>query len=329
MEEAGSLDQENIKLYVGVKDFTSTMNEKAITPCVAIFGEVIETKKSQKDTGTFFLTDLSDTESRLRLHWTDRERFRKHVGERVVVIGSVVVTCYKEWNQLVLRTTKIFTLDATDVYTGSDNPIEEALSAINPESVYNKKRFPPCPRILLLCSKESQVVADFKNRLKIKAEVETFTANFASSEDIIDRINDMNTQSRENDVFCIIRGGGEKVQFQVFNSPQILKTWSNIRHFRVDGLGHHADLSLLSLISDFSAQTPTAVVDGINRLYWQSIESKKGTAAVQEAEKLRAATEQARNAGECLRIDLGRSKKIIKGLALAAAIFLILLIIKR
>ena len=58
-------------------------------------------------------------------------------------------------------------------------------------------------------------------------------------------------------VLIIIRGGGNAADFAVLDDPRLLSAFAEKSSFRITGLGHSGNKTLLDMISDFSASTPT------------------------------------------------------------------------
>lgn len=60
----------------------------------------------------------------------------------------------------------------------------------------------------------------------------------------------------ESDVLMLIRGGGEAAEFELFEHPRLLKAMSAHRGYRIIGLGHSGNRTLLDLVVDHVARTP-------------------------------------------------------------------------
>lgn len=63
-------------------------------------------------------------------------------------------------------------------------------------------------------------------------------------------------QAQGSDVVVMIRGGGSPEHFKIFNSDRILDSFSKLDAYRIVGLGHNTDVTLLDYIVDHSAYTP-------------------------------------------------------------------------
>lgn len=61
----------------------------------------------------------------------------------------------------------------------------------------------------------------------------------------------------DHDVVVVIRGGGSSEAFHIFNDEKILKAFSNLNGYRIVGLGHNSDVTLLDYLADHSAITPS------------------------------------------------------------------------
>lgn len=60
------------------------------------------------------------------------------------------------------------------------------------------------------------------------------------------------------DIIAVIRGGGDDSQFEAFNNMSVITALSKSSGYRILGLGHSQDRTLLELVCDYSANTPTA-----------------------------------------------------------------------
>jgi len=61
----------------------------------------------------------------------------------------------------------------------------------------------------------------------------------------------------DHDVVVVIRGGGSSEAFDIFNDEKVLKAFSNLNGYRIVGLGHNSDITLLDYLADHSAITPS------------------------------------------------------------------------
>lgn len=64
------------------------------------------------------------------------------------------------------------------------------------------------------------------------------------------------SESDGNDIVMLIRGGGDAADFEVFDDPRVVNALAEQRAYRIVGLGHTGNNTLLDLVADYSANTP-------------------------------------------------------------------------
>lgn len=82
-------------------------------------------------------------------------------------------------------------------------------------------------------------------------KIQALPIRITSAQAIVAAIN----QSKA-DVLVIIRGGGPDIDFTVFNDQRVLEALANKQSYRVIGIGHSANSTLLDLIADYTAAVP-------------------------------------------------------------------------
>ncbi|EOG9731841.1 exodeoxyribonuclease VII large subunit [Acinetobacter baumannii] len=73
----------------------------------------------------------------------------------------------------------------------------------------------------------------------------------------VDALSNVISSCIDHDVVVIIRGGGSSDAFDIFNDEKVLKAFSNLKGYRIVGLGHNSDVTLLDYLADHSAITPS------------------------------------------------------------------------
>jgi len=63
--------------------------------------------------------------------------------------------------------------------------------------------------------------------------------------------------SREQWLQIRKQGIGSSDAFDIFNDEKVLKAFSNLNGYRIVGLGHNSDVTLLDYLADHSAITPS------------------------------------------------------------------------
>jgi exodeoxyribonuclease VII large subunit len=122
-------------------------------------------------------------------------------------------------------------------------------------------RFPK--KVAVITSPRSSAAEDFK-RISAErfgaAEIEIFAStvqgNLAESEVCL-AIQKVAARIDEFDVLAIVRGGGSKSDLEVFNSEKIARMVFDLSLPVVSGIGHEDDVSVLDLVADRRASTPS------------------------------------------------------------------------
>ncbi len=63
-------------------------------------------------------------------------------------------------------------------------------------------------------------------------------------------------EQANGDILMLIRGGGDAADFEVFDDQRIVSALAGKRAYRVIGLGHSGNTTLLDLVADYTARTP-------------------------------------------------------------------------
>ncbi|MGQ1014895.1 exodeoxyribonuclease VII large subunit [Acinetobacter baumannii] len=73
----------------------------------------------------------------------------------------------------------------------------------------------------------------------------------------VDALSQVISSCVDHDVVVVIRGGGSSDAFDIFNDEKVLNAFSNLNGYRIVGLGHNSDVTLLDYLADHSAITPS------------------------------------------------------------------------
>lgn len=130
------------------------------------------------------------------------------------------------------------------------------------------------------------------------------------------------------DVLLLIRGGGDDRTFSVFDDPRVVQAMAKSSAYRILGVGHSANRTILDFLVDHVASTPTAagqhVVDCIARVtepYRRANEQVKAKMVELDQQIARQSSRTAEPAGYGVAEMLLRSSRTVR--IAAIAIFLI------
>lgn len=119
----------------------------------------------------------------------------------------------------------------------------------------------------------AQVFSDFSNSLGSLPNliVQQRQVSFSNTAELIQAIS---TASKDGtDILVIIRGGGNDDEFKVFEQEAVMKAFSDCPAYRVTGLGHTANKTLLDFLSEYPATTPTNAGEHIRIRYLNDLTS--------------------------------------------------------
>lgn len=151
---------------------------------------------------------------------------------------------------------------------------EQLKKKLEKEGVFDRQlELKKYPRVIgIITSKHGAVIHDFLNNLgKHNFKVEFIDSRVEGSEAIEDLILSIKTfKKRTIDCLIVMRGGGSKNSFDVFNNEAVIQEIINFPCPVISGLGHHEDEPLFALASDYSVSTPTAATHLLN-LSWNGL----------------------------------------------------------
>lgn len=187
-------------------------------------------------------------------------RLQLRGGETVMALGMLTAQCGRfSDHRLAVH------LDVTDMVT-TDGPEMTEVEKSDQITLARLKglgvRRQPFPlyediKVSVVLSRSGQALVDqdFLQELvpiEGQVEIEKIPVNILSAEDIAAGI-----RRASGNVVAVIRGGGNEDQFDVFENAQVIEALANKNAYRVIGLGHTANTTLLDLLADYAANTPT------------------------------------------------------------------------
>jgi len=146
---------------------------------------------------------------------------------------------------------------------------QETIDRLKDEGVFdtNKLKIPPVviKRIALITSISTSAYSDFYKQIKQNQygyQFEIFDFNVTvqgdkAVDEICQRLEYLNNQ--KFDIVAIIRGGGSKLDLDVFNKYTLAKTIATHNLPIYTGIGHETDVNVADMVSSMSHKTPTAL----------------------------------------------------------------------
>lgn len=102
-------------------------------------------------------------------------------------------------------------------------------------------------------------VAFLKNKLAIIEIIPTLMQGKNSLGSIVESLKI--ADSKNFDVIVLSRGGGDKVDMQVFNEELLVRTIFNLKTPLITGIGHEIDYFLADMVADLSRPTPSSACE--------------------------------------------------------------------
>lgn len=120
-------------------------------------------------------------------------------------------------------------------------------------------------KIALIASKNTSGYQDFtmnllENQYKYVFEVELYSSSVQGDAAVADIVSNLKkADSKQYDCVVVIRGGGSKMDLDVFNSYEIAKQVSQMKNPVLSGIGHETDVTVLDFVVHTALKTPTEV----------------------------------------------------------------------
>ena len=154
------------------------------------------------------------------------------------------------------------------------------------ENIHKFKKLTCIKKVLILTRDTGSVINDFnhnidENNSKLEQTlIDVSVQGNNCPSDIIKVLENKNkdTDFDSFDLIVIIRGGGSKEELFGFSKPELIESVFKFKNIPIlSAIGHKPDVSLLDLVADYSAPTPSLaaqyIID-INKKYIAEIEKK-------------------------------------------------------
>ena len=234
---------------------------------VSIKGEISEIRVATK--GQIYLTLKDEISILSAVVWEQKKRsltFVPEIGMEVTLIGKVTT-----WSKF--KTTYQIDIDKIEIAGEGAliKLIDERKKRLKEKGYFddeNKKKIPYLPsRIGVITSPTGSVIHDIINRVlnRFKTPIDLWPVAVQGTEaanNIIEAIKGFN-EIIENkpDVIIVARGGGSAEDLMAFNDEKLAEAVSLSKIPIVSAVGHETDTTIIDLVSDLRASTPTAAAE--------------------------------------------------------------------
>lgn len=151
--------------------------------------------------------------------------------------------------------------------------------------------------IAIIASPNSEGYADFSHTIQYNQYKYTFGIDIYQSavqgadaeRELINKLISIYESGKKYDCVVIIRGGGAKSDFLVFDTYQLARTVARFPIPVITGIGHHKDVSIVDLMANISTKTPTQAAEFIiahNRSFEDNVMSLQKTVIIKTQQLL-------------------------------------------
>ena len=236
---------------------------------VRIKGEVSEIKTATK--GQIYVT-LKDNDSILSgVIWEQKKKYLDiipELGLEIIVTGKITT-----WSRF--KTTYQIDIDKIEIAGEGAllKLIEERKKRLFNKGYFDDSEKTPLPflptRIGIITSPTGSVVHDIINRVKDRFPmlIDVWPVSVQGTDAVLSiskAINGFNEKiTHKPDVIIIARGGGSTEDLMAFNDENLAINVFNSKIPIVSAIGHETDTTIIDLVSDLRASTPTAAAEKV------------------------------------------------------------------
>ena len=248
---------------------------------VRIKGEISEVKTATK--GQIYLT-LKDEDSILSgVIWDQKKKYldiNPEVGLEVIATGKITT-----WSRY--KTTYQIDIDRIEIAGEGAllKLIEERKNRLQKKGYFDenkKKALPFLPeRLGIITSPTGSVVHDIINRVNDRFPMSldiwpVSVQGVDAAENIINAVKGFNEMKFDKpDILIIARGGGSTEDLMAFNDENLATSIFDSKIPIISAIGHETDTTIIDLVSDLRASTPTAAAEKATPVRLELIEKIK------------------------------------------------------
>jgi hypothetical protein len=212
-----------------------------------IFFQKCKTSVIKTKTPEFIRQNINDGDIYIFKGYLDRKIDGNGNINLVYVIAEVVSQSEKQFSDEELEKSEIQSKKSNLGYKDLDGAIKSKL--------YDNKY----PSIALIYGSTGIVNKDVRIAMKgavTKYNVSEHRINLSSKEEIISKLEELNSFLPTYDAIAIIRGGGSGLE--IFNDLYVARKVLELNPIFITAIGHAEDVTLLGKIADKNFATPTA-----------------------------------------------------------------------
>lgn len=228
------------------------------TPTVTVVGEVANYKVNQ---GKWVFFDIKDEACSLSCFMPLYQlRMAVEDGMRVIVVAKPQIT---KWGRFSLTVHSIRPVGEGSIKK-SFELLKKKLAA---EGLFDAARKRPLPRLPQHIGVISSVdAAGYRDFIKIISArqggltidvISTQVQGEAAPDQLIAAVHQFNEMANPPEVLAILRGGGSRDDLVAFDDERLVRAVAASRIPTISGVGHEIDTTLIDLVADRRASTPS------------------------------------------------------------------------
>ena len=254
---------------------------------VYVKGEVSSFKKYESGHAYFILKDFSSEISCTIFNYN--YPYQLQDGQEITTFGNISIYAMKGKFQLIVNDVYIDGIGQNLLF------LKKLKSKLTKEGLFDlihKKKIPLYPfKVGIVTSIDGAVINDILNILNRRAPFleilisNTLVQGKDAPSDIIESLTKFDSENKV-DVIILARGGGSFEDLMAFNDENLVRFIYNLTTPIITAVGHESDYTLVDLVSDLRASTPseaaeicctskTDLVQYINNIHFSIINTVK------------------------------------------------------
>ena len=254
---------------------------------VYVKGEVSSFKKYESGHAYFILKDFSSEISCTIFNYN--YPYQLQDGQEITTFGNISIYAMKGKFQLIVNDVYIDGIGQNLLF------LKKLKSKLTKEGLFDlihKKKIPLYPfKVGIVTSIDGAVIDDILNILNRRAPFleilisNTLVQGKDAPSDIIESLTKFDSENKV-DVIILARGGGSFEDLMAFNDENLVRFIYNLTTPIITAVGHESDYTLVDLVSDLRASTPseaaeicctskTDLVQYINNIHFSIINTVK------------------------------------------------------